>query len=157
MDVRFAQQFALITLWQALTLERVGIQSRSLRHIQILNPSRGPDWGLFSFCFKGRWQVHPPFGDWALDAEWVSEWPASLFERPSTVTGRLKISSHCQWVAAFMGSSRSRDSPVTETDTKAQGGQKDGSVAADPQVRRKRPKRGRTLAEVSDDKQTSCP
>ncbi len=35
-----------------------------------------------------------------------------------------------------MGSSRSRVNPVTETDTKAQGGQKDGSVAADPQVRR---------------------
>ena len=31
-----------------------------------------------------------------------------------------------------MGSSRSRDNPVTEKDTKAQGGQKDGSVAADP-------------------------
>jgi hypothetical protein len=30
-----------------------------------------------------------------------------------------------------MGSPRSRDNPVTETDTKAQGGQKDGSVAAD--------------------------
>ena len=103
-----------------------------LRHIQILNPSRGPDWGLFSFCFKGRWQGHPPFGDWALDAEWVSEWPASLFERPSRVTGRRKTSSHFQWVAAFMGSSLSRDNPVAETDTKAWGGQKDGSVAADP-------------------------
>jgi hypothetical protein len=33
-----------------------------------------------------------------------------------------------------MGSSRSRDNPVTETDTKAQGGQKDGSVAADHQA-----------------------
>ena len=54
-----------------------------------------------------------------------------------------------------MGSSRSRDNPVTETDTKAQGGQKDGSVAADPQVRRKRPKGARTLLEVTDDKQTS--
>jgi hypothetical protein len=30
-----------------------------------------------------------------------------------------------------MGSPRSRDNLVTETDTKAQGGQKDGSVAAD--------------------------
>ncbi|TCP60601.1 hypothetical protein EV663_109109 [Rhodovulum bhavnagarense] len=30
-----------------------------------------------------------------------------------------------------MGSSRSRVNPVTETDTKAQGGQKGGSVAAD--------------------------
>jgi len=29
----------------------------------MLNPSRGPDWGLFSFCFKGFWQRHPPFGD----------------------------------------------------------------------------------------------
>ena len=38
-----------------------------------------------------------------------------------------------------MGSPRSRDNPVTETDTKAQGGQKDGSVAADPHVRRKYP------------------
>ena len=93
---------------------------------------QGPRLGLFSFCFKGRWQVYPPFGDWALDAEWVSEWPASLFERPSTVTGRRETSSHFQWVAAFMGSPRSRDNPVTETDTKAQGGQKDGSVAADP-------------------------
>lgn len=106
----------------------------SLRHIQILNPSRGPDWGLFSFCFKGRWQGHPPFGDWALDAEWVSEWPASLFERPSMATGRRETPSHFQWVDALMGSSRSRDIPVTETDTKAQGGQKDGSVAADHQV-----------------------
>ena len=33
-----------------------------------------------------------------------------------------------------MGSPRSRDNPVTETDTKAQGGQKDGSVAADPEA-----------------------
>lgn len=128
-----------------------------LRHIQILNPSKGPDWGLFSFCFKGRWLGHPPFGDWTLDAEWVSEWPASLFERPSTATGRRKTSSHFQRVAVFMESSRSRDNSVAETDTKAQGGQKDGSVAADPQVRRKRPKRARTLPEVSDDKQTSRP
>jgi hypothetical protein len=37
-------------------------------------------------------------------------------------------------VAAFMGSSRSRDNPVTETDTKAQDGRKDDSVAADRQV-----------------------
>jgi len=56
-----------------------------------------------------------------------------------------------------MGSPRSRNNPVTETDTKAQGGQKDGSVAADPQVRLKRPKRARTLLEVSDDKHTSRP
>ena len=56
-----------------------------------------------------------------------------------------------------MGSSRSRDNPVTETDTKAQGGQKDGSVAADPQVRRQRSKRARTLPEVSDDKQHFVP
>ena len=97
----------------------------------MLNLSKGSDWGLFSFCFKGRWQGHPPFGDWALDAEWVSEWPVSLFERPSTVTGRRKTCSYFQWVAAFMGSPRSRDNPVSETDTKAQGGQKDGSVAAD--------------------------
>ena len=33
-----------------------------------------------------------------------------------------------------MGSSRSRDNPVAETDTKAQGGQKDGSVVADHSV-----------------------
>jgi len=123
----------------------------------MLNPSKGPDWGLFSFCFKGRWQGHPPFGDRALDAEWVSEWPASLFERPSMAAGRRETSSHFQWVAAFMGSPRSRNNPVTETGTKAQGGQKDGSVAADPQVRRKRPKRARTLPEVSDDKHTSRP
>ena len=38
-------------------------QSRALRHIQMLNPSKGPDWGLFSFCFKGRWQGHPPCRD----------------------------------------------------------------------------------------------
>lgn len=50
-----------------------------------------------------------------------------------------------------MGSSHSRDNPVTEVDTKAQDGQKDGSVAADPKVRRKRPKRTRTVPEVSDD------
>lgn len=108
-----------------------GFESHRLRHIQILNRSKGPDWGLFSFCFKGRWQGHPPLGDWGLDAEWVSEWPASLFERPSMVTGRRETSLHFQWVAALMGSSRSRDNPVTETDMKAQGGQKDGSVAAD--------------------------
>ena len=33
-----------------------------------------------------------------------------------------------------MGSSRLRNNPVMETDTKAQNGQKDGSVAADHQV-----------------------
>ena len=134
-----------------------GFESRPLRHIQMLNPTIGPHRGLFSFCFKGRWQGYPPFGDRALDAERVSEWPVSLFERPSTVTGRRKTCSYFQWVAAFMGSPRSRDNPVTETDTKAQGGQKDGSVVADPKVRRKRPKRDRTLPEVSDDKQTSRP
>jgi hypothetical protein len=105
--------------------------THSLRHIQMLNPTIGLHRGLFSFCFKRRWQGHPPFGDWEPDAEWVSEWPASLFERPSTATGRRKTSSHFQWVAAIMGSPRSRDNLVTETDTKAQGGQKDGSVAAD--------------------------
>ena len=56
-----------------------------------------------------------------------------------------------------MGSSRSRDNPVTETDTKAQDGREDGSVVADPQVRRQRSRRAETLPEVSDDKQTSCP
>lgn len=56
-----------------------------------------------------------------------------------------------------MGSRCSRDNPVSETDTKAQGGQKDGSVATDPQVRRQRSKRAKTLPEVSDDKQTSRP
>jgi len=86
--------------------------------------------GPFSFCFKGRRQGHSPFGSWELDAEWVSKWPAPLFERPSTTTGRRETSSHFQWVAAVMGSPRSRNNPVTETDTKAQGGQKDGSVAA---------------------------
>jgi hypothetical protein len=123
----------------------------------MLNPSKGPDWGLFSFCFKGCWQRLLPFGDWALDAGWVSEWPASPFERPSTVTGRRKTSSYIQWVAEFMCSPRSRDNPVTETDTKAQGGQKDGSVAADPEVMRQRSKRAETLPEVSDDKHTSRP
>lgn len=43
------------------------------------------------------------------------------------------------------GFTRSRNIPMTETDTKAHCGQKDGSVAADPQVRRKRPMRARTL------------
>ena len=62
------------------------------------------------------------------------------------VTGRRKTSSHFQWVAGFMGSPRSRDNPVTETDTKAQGGQKDGSVAAYHQVRRQRPKRAKDSA-----------
>jgi hypothetical protein len=38
------------------------------------------------------------------------------------VTGRRKTFSHFQWVAAFMGAPRSRVNPVTETDTKAQGG-----------------------------------
>lgn len=128
---------------------------RFTRHIQTPNSSKGPDWGLFSFGFKGRWQGHPPFGDWALDAEWVSEWPASLFERPSTTMGRPKTSLKFHWVAGFIGSPRSQNIPVTETDTKAQGGQKDGSVAADPQIRRKRPKRVRTLPEVSDDKRSS--
>ena len=56
-----------------------------------------------------------------------------------------------------MGSPRSRVNPVTETDTKAQGGQKDGSVASDPEVRQKRLKRAGTLPEVSDDKRTSRP
>ncbi len=56
-----------------------------------------------------------------------------------------------------MGSTRSRNNPVTETDTKAQGGQKNGSAAADPQVRRQRSERAKTLPEVSDDKQTSRP
>ena len=73
------------------------------------------------------------------------------------VTGRRKKSVYFQWVAALMGSSRSRVNPATEADTKAQDGQKDGSVASDPEVRRKRPKRARTLPEVSDDKHTSCP
>ena len=73
------------------------------------------------------------------------------------VTGRRKPFFHFQLVTVLMGPSRSRVNPVTETDTKAQGGQKDGSVAADPEVRRKRPKRARTLPEVSDDKQTSRP
>lgn len=72
-------------------------------------------------------------------------------------TGRRETSSHFQCFAAFMGSPRSQKNPVTETDTKAQDGQKDGSAAADPQVRRKRPKRAKTLPEVSDDKQTSRP
>lgn len=124
------------------------------------NPSKGPDWGLFSFCFKGRWQGHPPFGDSAVDAEWVSEWPASLFERPSTVTGRRETSLKLQWVAAIMGSSRSRDNPVTETDTKAQGGQKDGSVAADHRavaLVHGAATAAKALPEVSDDKQTSRP
>jgi hypothetical protein len=112
-------------------VEKVRLQSLSHRHIQTLNPSKGPDWGLFSFCFKRRWPGHPPFGDRALDAKWVSEWHMSLFERPSTAAGRRKTFPRCQWVAALMGSSCSRDNPVTETDTKAQGGQKDGSGAAD--------------------------
>jgi hypothetical protein len=59
-----------------------------------------------------------------------------------------------------MGSSRSRDNPVTETDTKAQGGQKDDSVEADHQalalVHGASDISG-FLPEVSDDKQTSRP
>lgn len=47
------------------------------------------------------------------------------------VTGRSKTSTKFQWVAGFMGSPRSRNIPVAETDKKAQGGQKDGSGAAD--------------------------
>jgi len=47
------------------------------------------------------------------------------------VTGRRETSFHFQWVAASLGSPRSRINPVTETDTKAQGGQKDGSGVAD--------------------------
>jgi hypothetical protein len=50
------------------------------------------------------------------------------------VTGPRKISLHFHGLAAFMGSPRSRGNPVTETDTKAHGGQKDGSVAADHQA-----------------------
>ncbi len=101
-----------------------GFESLPVRHIQLPNPSKGPDWGLFSFCFKGRWPGYPPFGDWTLDAECVSEWPSSLFERPSMVTGRRKTSSYFQWVAAFIGSSRSRHNLMAETDTKAQDGRR---------------------------------
>ncbi len=50
------------------------------------------------------------------------------------VTGRRETSLHFQRVAAFMGSPRSRNNPVTETDTKAQGGREDGSVADDYQA-----------------------
>ena len=53
MDVRFAQQFAQITLWQALTPESVGIQPRSLRHLYIANPKTGPSRGLFLYVPKG--------------------------------------------------------------------------------------------------------
>ncbi|ABL70176.1 hypothetical protein Pden_2084 [Paracoccus denitrificans PD1222] len=84
----------------------------------------------------------------------------SLFERPSTVTGRRKTPSYFQWVAAFRGSPRSRDNPVTKTDTKAQGGQKDGSVAADHEAvapARAPATEAKTLPEGSDDKHTSCP
>jgi hypothetical protein len=59
-----------------------------------------------------------------------------------------------------MGSSRSRDNPVTETYTKAQGGQKDGSVAADHQAMalvREVSDTREILPEVSDDKQTLRP
>lgn len=74
--------------------------------------------------------------------------------------GRRETSSHFQWVAAFMGSPRSRNNPVTETGTKAQGGQKDGSVAADHQalalVHGASDISG-FLPGVSDDKQTSRP
>jgi hypothetical protein len=67
---------------------------------------------------------------------------------------------HFQWVAAFMGSPRSQDNPVAETNTKAQGGQKDGSVAADHQavaLVHGVATAAKTLPEVSDDKQTSRP
>ncbi|MFW5894143.1 MAG: hypothetical protein ACOCUY_03320 [Verrucomicrobiota bacterium] len=49
---------------------------------------------------------------------------------------------------------------MTETDTKAQGGRKDGSVAADHQVSaavRETSGATETLPEVSDDNGTSCP
>lgn len=41
----------------------IGAGGLRLRHTQILNPFKGPDWGLFSFCCKGRWLGHPPFED----------------------------------------------------------------------------------------------
>ena len=41
-----------------------GFESRSLRHLHIANPKRGPLWGLFSFCFKGVCRCHPTFRDW---------------------------------------------------------------------------------------------
>jgi hypothetical protein len=50
------------------------------------------------------------------------------------VTGRRKTSSHFQWFATFIGSSRSQNNPVMETDTKAQDGREDGSVAADHEL-----------------------
>ena len=59
-----------------------------------------------------------------------------------------------------MGSPRSQDNPVMETDTKAQGGQKDGSVAADHRavaLVHGAATAAKVLPEVSDDKQTSCP
>jgi hypothetical protein len=55
-------------------------------------------------------------------------------ERPSTAEGRCVTSSYFQWVAGFMGSPRSRGNPVAETETKAQDGRKDGSVAANHQA-----------------------
>lgn len=59
-----------------------------------------------------------------------------------------------------MGSPRSLNNPVTETDTKAQGGQKDGSVAADHRAVALvdgAATAAKALPEVSDDRQTSRP
>ena len=90
--------------------------------------------GPFFFLFQRGLAVASALRRLAAGPRLVSERPASLFERPSMTVGRRKKSSKIQWVAAFTGSSCSRDNPVTETDTKAQGGRKDGSVAADHQV-----------------------
>jgi hypothetical protein len=59
-----------------------------------------------------------------------------------------------------MASPCSQDNPVAETNTKAQGGQNDGSVAADHRavaLVHGAATAAKFLPEVSDDKQTSRP
>jgi len=84
-----------------LRIEKIRRQAIPLRHIQMPNPSKDPYRGLFSFGFKGCWQIHLPLGDWALVAERVSERPAFLFGRPSTTMGLRKKSLKFHWAAGF--------------------------------------------------------
>jgi hypothetical protein len=114
-------------------------------------------WTNGANCRLGRWLTgrlpHQPIEPFALDrAAWSGRNPLArraLLGRShqfpdttspngprltSSAPRRRKLSQHFKWLGAFMGSSFPRYGPVTETDTKAQGGQKDGSVAADREV-----------------------
>jgi hypothetical protein len=74
--------------------------------------------------------------------------------------GRCETFLHFQCVAAFMGSPRSQDNPVAETNTQAQGGREDGSVAAGHRavaLLHGAATAAKALPELSDDKQTSRP